>query len=59
MRRKPYRIEVNAMTLREQMEQEEYAVLSPLAQKAAEKERAEAAGKPYVNTLVGVESSID
>ena len=28
-------------------------------QKAAEKERAEAAGKPYVNTLVGVESSID
>lgn len=29
------------------------------AQKAAEKERAEAAGKPYVNTLVGVESSID
>lgn len=29
------------------------------AQKAAEKERAEAAGKPYVNTLVGVESSIN
>ena len=29
------------------------------AQKAAEKERAEAAGKTYVNALVGVESSIN